>query len=83
MNALEDCIVFLIWAAWVLLNFYLKQTQQFWAWGFTEDTSLISFPGGIWSRYSEISKLKTSKGLSFQKITKTHWLKNTGFKGNF
>ena len=83
MNALEDCIVFLIWAAWVLLNFYLKQTQQFWAWGFTEDTSLISFHGGIWSRYSEISKLKTSKGLSFQKITKTHWLKNTGFKGNF
>ena len=25
INELKDCIIFLIWAAWVLFNFYLKQ----------------------------------------------------------
>ena len=29
MNVLEDYIIFLIWAAWVLFNFYLKQKQRF------------------------------------------------------
>ena len=29
MNVLEDRIIFLIWAAWVLLDYYLKQKQKF------------------------------------------------------
>ena len=29
MNVLEDCITFLIWEAWVLFSFYLKQKQRF------------------------------------------------------
>ena len=29
MNVLEDCIIFLIWAACVLLSFSLKQEQVF------------------------------------------------------
>ena len=28
MNVLEDCIILLIWAAWCLFNFYLKQNQR-------------------------------------------------------
>ena len=29
MNVLKDCIVFLIWAIWVLFNFYRKQNNDF------------------------------------------------------
>ena len=36
------------------------------------NASFISFPGWIWSRYSEIKKFKTSKVI-FPEITKTHW----------
>ena len=37
MNFLTNCIIFLIWAAWILFNFYLKQKQIFskefnWKW---------------------------------------------------
>ena len=28
INVLEDWIIFLIWAAWVLFNFYLKQKKK-------------------------------------------------------
>ena len=28
INVLEDCIIFLIWAAWVLFNFHLKQKKK-------------------------------------------------------
>ena len=42
-------------------------SQIFLVWSFTENASFISFYGGIWSRYSEINKFKTSKDLSFQK----------------
>ena len=29
MNVLEDCIILLIWATWVLFNFYLEQNKGF------------------------------------------------------
>ena len=67
IKVLEDCIVFLIWAAWTLLNFHLKQKRRFSVWSFTENASFISVHGGIWSKYSEVNRFKTSKGLSFQK----------------
>ena len=67
INVLEDRIIFFIWAAWALFNFYLKHKQRFLVWSFTENVSFISFHGGIWSRYSEINKFKTSIGLSFHK----------------
>ena len=59
MNMLEDSIVFLIWAAWVLFIFNLKQKQQFSVWSFPENVSFISFHGGNRSRYSDINKFKT------------------------
>ena len=67
MNALEDCIIFLIWAARVLFIFYLKQKQVFSVWSFTENLSFISFHGGIYSRCSKIIKFEISKNLTFQK----------------
>ena len=66
MNVPEDCIAFLIWAAWVLLNFYLKQRQTFSVWNFTKNVSFISFYGRILSGYSKINKFKISKDLTFQ-----------------
>ena len=35
INVLEDCIILLTWAAWVLFNFHLKQKQKFSVWSFT------------------------------------------------
>ena len=67
MNLLEDRIASLIWAASVLFNFYLKEKQGFSVWGFTKNTSFMSFHRGIWWRYSEINKIKTRKDLSSQK----------------
>ena len=65
INVLENCIVFVIWAVWALFNFDLdKQKQRFLVWSFTENGSIISFHGGIWSK---INKFKTTKDLSFQK----------------
>ena len=64
------CTTFIPWTAWILLNFYLKQKQRFSAWSLTENTSLVSFHRGIWSRYSQINKFKISKDLSFQKEKK-------------
>ena len=49
MKVFEDNIIFLVWAAWVLFNFYLKQKQRFPVWKFTENASIISFYEGIWS----------------------------------
>ena len=82
MNELEDCIIFPNWAAWILLNFYLKQKQRFSVWNFTENANFILFDGRIFSRYPEIKKFKISKDLTFQKVTKTHW-ENASFKSNF
>ena len=45
MELFLDYIIFLIWAAWILFNFYLKQKQRC----FTENVSLISFHEEIWS----------------------------------
>ena len=51
----DDCVgKFLIWAAWVSSNYYLKEKQRFSVWSFTENTSFIPFLGGIWCRYSEL-----------------------------
>ena len=76
INVLEGCIVFLIWSAWALPNFHLKQKQEFSVWNFTENASFISFHGGILSRYSEINKFKTSifktSIFIFLEVTKTH-----------
>ena len=57
MNVLGDWIIFLIWVAWVLLNFIFRKNRLSF-WSLTEKASLISFHGGIWSRYSEIISLK-------------------------
>ena len=40
MNVLEDCITFLIWAAWILFNFYLKQKKK----GFQSGATLKTPP---------------------------------------
>ena len=48
MKVFEDFIIFLIWAAWVVFNVYLKQKQRFSVWWLTENAS-ISFHNGIWS----------------------------------
>ena len=77
MNVLEDCIVFLTWAAWALL-FILGKTK---VWSFTENDYFISLYGGIWSKFLEINTFKTSKDWIFSKIIKT--IKSTGFKDNF
>ena len=47
MKVFEDFIVFLIWAAWVVFNVYLKQKQRFSVWWFTENAASISFNEGI------------------------------------
>ena len=70
MSVLEDCIIFLIWAALVLLNFCLIK-NKFLVWSFTNNGSFISFHGGICSRYSEINKCEISR-LTFPEVTKTH-----------
>ena len=49
MKVFEDSLIFLAWAAWVLLNFYLKQKQRFLVWKFTENATFISFHEGICS----------------------------------
>ena len=66
MNVLEDCIIFLIWAAWLLFDFYLKQKQRF-SVTFTENVSFFPLHVEIWFRYSELNTFKISKHLSFQK----------------
>ena len=66
INVLEDSIIFLIWAAWILFDFYLKQKQGFSVWSFTENDFFIPFHGGIWGRYSELNKFKIRKYLFFQ-----------------
>ena len=49
INVFEDYIIFLVWAVWVLSNFYLKQKQRLPAWKFTQNASFISFHEGMWS----------------------------------
>ena len=70
MNVLEDCIIFLIWAALVLFNFCLIK-NKFLVWSFTKNGSFISFHGGICSRYSEINECQISR-LTFPEVTKAH-----------
>ena len=47
LNVFKDWIIFFIWVAWVLLNFYLKQKQIFSLECYWEYT-FISFHRGIW-----------------------------------
>ena len=61
--------------------FYLKQKQMSSAWSFTENAFFISFHGGIWSRYLEVSTFKISR-LIFLKQVKNA-LKKSGFKDSF
>ena len=56
----EDYIIFLIWPAWVLCNFYLKQKQRFLVESFLENASFNSFHEGIWS----ITKALKNAGLN-------------------
>ena len=58
IDLFEDCAVYLIWTAWVLFDFYLKQKQMFSVWSYSNNVSFISFHGAIWCRYSEINNLK-------------------------
>ena len=62
MKVFKEYIIFLIWAAWVLFNFYLKQKQILSVWRFTENASFISFHKEIWS----IPKDKKCRFLSRQ-----------------
>ena len=39
----QYCTTLLIWATWVLLNFYIKQKQRFSVWNFTENTPSSPF----------------------------------------
>ena len=78
MNVVEDCIIFVIWAVWAIFKFYLK--QKVFSMAIYWKRLLISFHGGIRSRYSEINNFKISKDLSFQKKKK---IKNALFKGIF
>ena len=80
INVLKDCIIFVVWAARIFSNFYLKQKQRHSVWSFTENAVFISFHGRILSRYSAINTFKTSKDLIFQKYQKQS--KKTGLKGN-
>ena len=83
-NVVEDCIIFLAWAACVFFDFYLKQKHRYSVWSFTENVNFISFYGRILSRYSEVNKFKTSKDLTFQKQQKhTKKVCLKGIKGNF
>ena len=66
VNVLEDYIIFLVWTAWLLLDFYLKQKERH-SVTFTENVSFSPFHVGIWSSYSELNKFKISKYLFFQK----------------
>ena len=79
MNVLEDCIVFLIWTAWVLFNFYLKQKQSFPVWNFTRNVSIIFFHGGIWSRYSKINKFGLTTEVQHQNETEIKKLQTKVF----
>ena len=65
-RATSDCIQYLIWTAWVLINFY-EQKQRLLVRSVMENASFISFHWGIWSIYSEINKFEISKDLIFQK----------------
>ena len=49
MKEFEDYIIFFIWEACFLFNFYLKQKQRFLVCSFTENAFFISFHEGIWS----------------------------------
>ena len=69
-NVLENCIMFLIGAAWVLFNFYLKQKQRFLAWSYTENPSFLFFYERMRSIYSGKIKFKKTDFFS-PKITKT------------
>ena len=48
-DILIKVVTFLVWAACVLFNFYIKQKQKFSVWSFTENATFISFHEGIWS----------------------------------
>ena len=74
INVLEDCIMFLIWTAWVLFNFYLKQKKKkerdF------QSVALLKMPPSSPSMEEfclDIQKyISLKQRLSFPKITKTH-----------
>ena len=53
-------------------GFYLTiiSSERFSFWSFTENTSFITFHGGIWSGHSQINKFKISKDLSFPNYKK-------------
>ena len=55
INVLKECIVFLIWTAWGLFNFYFKQRLSIWS--FTKNTSFISFHREISFTYSKIKAI--------------------------
>ena len=81
MNMLKDCIKLLIWADWVLFNFYLKQKQRFLVWRFVENASLISFHGDISSIHSGKNKFEINKDLTYQKQRFLVWrfIENVSF----
>ena len=80
MNVLEDWILFLIWAAYILLNFDLNQKKRLPVWNLTKNASFIFFHGEVWSRYSEKNNFKISKNLTKNNKNK---LKTAALKGNF
>ena len=70
-NVLDDCIIFLIWATGVLLNFDLKQKQKFSAFlrmslssPSVEEFGLVSF-----TYISKNNKKKNTKTIQISKAT--------------
>ena len=59
---LDDCIIFLIWAAGVLLNFDLKQKQRF------SSPSVEEF-GLVFFTYISKNKKKNTKTIQVSKAT--------------
>ena len=82
MNMFEGCIIFLVWVAYVFLNFYLKQKQRYSVWSFNENPNFIFFHGRIWSGYSEANKfIKQAK--SYLSKNNKNTLKKAGLKDKF
>ena len=75
MNVLEDCIIFLIWTACVLLSFSLKQEQVFLVYSLTKNTSFISFHGK--------TALGTQKYISFKKRKDLYFPKQQKYTKKF
>ena len=82
MNVLEDCIIFLIWVACTLFNFYRKQKQTYLVWKFNQNANFISIYRRIFSGYSEVNKF-TNQAKTYLSRNNKNTLKKSGLKSHF